>query len=118
MHVECEGTLKTEAAAFVYYAVRHLKAFDLADLNSALDQYLWPGGSSNRPPYFTENILKGVKGNMPKPGCHVRTFRGFEPPFLPSLVHIQLSGMDRYDLWADADFCTPQPCAVSSARCS
>jgi hypothetical protein len=65
MHVECEGTLKCESAAFIFYCVRILKCFTLEDLNRQLDAHPFPEGK--RPPYFTEGILKGRANPTVKP---------------------------------------------------
>ena len=101
MHIECEGTLKGEAAALIFYCVRIAKYFDLDDLNAALDMHPFPQGS--QPPYFTENVLAGrdakktkrkpkpkpiaspiqkkrskavAKKPLPKMGCHVHMTSG------------------------------------------
>ena len=58
MHVEAEGLLKYELACFIFYCVRQQTFFDLADLNSVLDTYEFPGGGKQIP-YFMEGLLKG-----------------------------------------------------------
>lgn len=81
MHVECEGTLKCECAAFLFYCIRIRKFFTLEDLNRKLDSH--PFQDSKRPPYFTEGIEKGranpdtdkeqedYQRFLPKKGAHV-----------------------------------------------
>ena len=57
MHCEFEGVVKSELAAFIFYAVRVLGCFTLDQLNTALDSHPFPPGE--RPPYFTEGIKQG-----------------------------------------------------------
>ena len=83
MHVECEGLLKLELAAVIFYMVRCVHATTLEAINQAIYNYQWEGGAANRPPYFTDGILEGTRppaGSgikaMPKQGCHVHMTAG------------------------------------------
>ena len=67
MHVEAEGLLKGEAAAMIFSHIRNRQYYTLEALNRALDQYAWPSG--NRPPYFTEGVLKGRNAKEPAEGA-------------------------------------------------
>jgi len=83
LSAECEGTLKVECAALIFYCVRIKEFFTLEELNHQLDKH--PFQESKKPPYFTEGITKGrtnpdddpeAEQFLPNKGCHVHQTSG------------------------------------------
>ena len=108
MHGEAEGCLKLELAAMIFCFVKRRNwGIELADINNAMYRYNWDGGAANRPSYFTDGILKGthppedsgLRGPIPKAGCHVHMTAGDTLRF--TLHSIEIIGPLIADHWDD-----------------
>lgn len=69
MHLEPEGILKLELAAFIYVMTRKWN-IGMAAINAAMHDYPWPPGQGH-PPYFTHTLQEGTIGGTAKKGAHI-----------------------------------------------
>ena len=69
MHLEPEGLLKLELAAFIYVMTRKWR-IGRAAINDAMHTYPWPPGHGH-PPYFTHTLEEGTADGTAKKGAHI-----------------------------------------------